>query len=199
MHPIGWPSATAPPLTLTLLSRVGRAVEQHPRRVQGDRCEGLVDLDEVEVARPTAPPSSAPTEWRAQEPCGGREALRRTCRERRSRPSESAQAPRARSALITTTAAPPFDTCDALPAVIVPSVWNAGVACRATRLWFPLARPHRCRTRPGRLCAAGLREARSPRRTFRSAIALAARSWLRAAHASCSSRPIENSVFTSSD
>ena len=43
--PIGWPRAIAPPLTLTLSS----AHAEHPHRVQRDRGERLVDLEQVDV------------------------------------------------------------------------------------------------------------------------------------------------------
>ena len=47
LDPIGWPSAIAPPLTLT---RAGSSSSPrtHAMRLRG---EGLVQLDEVEVAR----------------------------------------------------------------------------------------------------------------------------------------------------
>ena len=50
--PIGWPSAIAPPLTLTL-----SAVDARAARVEcdADRGEGLVDLDQVEVGRRDCP------------------------------------------------------------------------------------------------------------------------------------------------
>ena len=44
--PIGWPSATAPPFTLTVS---GSALE-HARRVERDRAERLVHLDALDVA-----------------------------------------------------------------------------------------------------------------------------------------------------
>ena len=95
-------------------------------RGQPDRRERLVDLDQVEV--------------------GGRDALlvaglgdrarrlalqrgvraRRRRRARRSRPARSGRAPRALALLITTTAAAPSEICDADPAVMVPSLLNAG-------------------------------------------------------------------------
>ena len=65
----------------------------------------------------------------------------------------------ARSALITTTAAPPFEICDAFPAVIVPSLWKTGFSfardsvvvpgrmpssvSNDDRLALPLRDPHR--------------------------------------------------------
>ncbi len=49
--PIGWPSAIAPPLTLTLV----RVEPELPARLDADRRERLVDLDQVEVASTSRP------------------------------------------------------------------------------------------------------------------------------------------------
>ena len=53
--PIGWPSAIAPPLTLTMSSVDAEVLH----RLDADRRERLVDLDQVEVADGRGPPCAA--------------------------------------------------------------------------------------------------------------------------------------------
>ena len=55
--PIGWPRATAPPLTLTLSS----SMPSIRIELQRHRGEGLVDLPQVDVARLTGRPCRAPS------------------------------------------------------------------------------------------------------------------------------------------
>ena len=64
--PIGWPSATAPPLTLTRVL----VDAEHPHRRDHDRGERLVDLPQVDVATARARPSRA---RRAPQRRGARE------------------------------------------------------------------------------------------------------------------------------
>ena len=120
--PTGWPSAIAPPLTLTLSS------SRPSSRADGDadRGERLVELDQVEVGGRDALLLAGlrGRVWRAA--AGGVESGPATMpcapiSASHSRPSSSAFA-----LLITTTAAAPSEICEAEPAVIVPSLLNAG-------------------------------------------------------------------------
>ena len=111
-------------------------------------------------------------------------AVTRRSRRARSRPSSSALA-----LLITTTAQAPSEICEAEPAVMVPSLSNAGRSLRQ-RLGGGVAADALVlrRPRPGRPCAAGSRPGRPRRRRRRSSSAAAARWCDWAANASCSSR-----------
>ncbi len=122
LAPIGWPSATAPPFTLT---RAGIDAELAH---DGDRLhrERLVDLEEVDVLQ-------RPADLRRDLAHGfdrrhqhhlRREAARRLRRRCARAASCRARAPS--SADMTTSAAAPSLTPGALPAVTLPSFLNAG-------------------------------------------------------------------------
>ena len=121
--PIGWPSAIAPPLTLTL-SGVDAELAH---RLDADRRERLVDLDQVEVGDARGPPCRSAVRDRvgrlraAASVRAGDLAVRR-----RSRPATVSPSSSALALLITTTAQAPSEICEAEPAVIVPSGLNAG-------------------------------------------------------------------------
>jgi hypothetical protein len=95
--------------------------------------EGLVDLDQVQVADVQP----------AVSPQGGTDRLGRLVQQGRIRPGDGAVAAElgepgqsqlpARSLLICTTAHAPSDNCDADPAVIVPSSLNAGGSAASRR------------------------------------------------------------------
>ena len=151
----GWPSATAPPLTLTRSRSSSSAVG----RGEHDAREGLVDLPQVDVGgrRP----------WRASSfalASAGRRCSVESGPATTARPTTSARGSGARSALVITAAAAPSDTWEALPAVIVPSAREGGReaprASRSSSRGRPrreqvadrhdlLGQPRRARPRPG--------------------------------------------------
>ena len=88
--PIGWPSAMAPPLTLTFSgSTPSSRVDD-----DADRGERLVDLDQVEVARRRGPRARRPSGSRSTAASAARCPGRRRRRARRSRRSGSGPARR---------------------------------------------------------------------------------------------------------
>ena len=94
----------------------------------------------------------------------------------------------ARSADITTTAAPPSEICEALPAVMVPSLVKAGLSAASDSAVVPGRTPSSVSTRSGSplrwgTCTGTISSASRP-----SLIAAAAFSWLAAAKASWRSR-----------
>ena len=112
----------APPFTLTLL--LGDAEVVH--RGQADGGEGLVDLEEVDVAdrlaRLAQRLGDGPGRLVQQRRVGaGDLAVADQLAERGQRRAASALA-----GDMTTTAAPPSEICEALPAVIVPALSKAG-------------------------------------------------------------------------
>ena len=87
--PIGWPSATAPPLTFTVSGSAPRMLD----RVDGHRAEGLVDLDALDVADRLARPARAPA-CRLRRACGrGTRTRRRHSPVRRSSRAARGRAP----------------------------------------------------------------------------------------------------------
>ena len=127
--PTGWPSAMAPPLTLTLSSSIPRSSD----RGQADGGEGLVDLEEVDGAdvdaRLLRRLEDRPRGLGQQRVVGpGHHAVaRRSGRGvRRRAPWPCPPTSRRRRA-------PPSEICDALPAVMVPSLVEGGLE-RAERL-----------------------------------------------------------------
>ena len=60
LAPIGWPSAVAPPWTLTHVVREAEVAHRDHR----DAGEGLVDLEQVDVARLTSRRAPAPSSSR---------------------------------------------------------------------------------------------------------------------------------------
>ena len=83
LMPIGWPSAIAPPLTLTLSS----SMPSSRLLAMPDRGERLVDLDQVEVGRARCPPWRRPRRSPGPAATAGWSRVRRPCRARRSRPA----------------------------------------------------------------------------------------------------------------
>ena len=112
----------APPLTLTF---VGVDAELLGRR-DADRGERLVDLDQVEVGGLTPSLAQAVPDRVGRLATAASSPGRRRRRARRSRPARSGPSSSALALLMTTTAAAPSEICDADPAVMVPSLLNAG-------------------------------------------------------------------------
>ena len=121
--PIGWPSAQAPPLTLSLSCGMPRS----RWRDHGDHGEGLVDLEQVDVGRRSSRPCSSTLDGRHR---GGGELGRARGRGRRGRRRGRRSACRASrrrlAARVITRAAAPSVIDEALAAVIVPSLAKAG-------------------------------------------------------------------------
>src|SRR3954463_5417358 len=126
VEPSGWPMAIAPPLTLTrsmsgLCSRCQAATTGANASLISNRSMSLIDMplrSRIFVVAGIGPSSistgSQPT------------VVWSTMRARGVRPSRLAF-----SALISSTAAAPSDTCDALPAVILPSSLKTGLSCES--------------------------------------------------------------------
>ena len=119
--PIGWPIAIAPPLTLTLAG-IPAQVLVHRQRLRGER---LIGFDQVQVIDlPSGP---------RQHLAGGRDRAGPHHRRIDARRRETGDARQRRqaallasSAVISIRAAAPSLMPDALPAVTVPSLVNAG-------------------------------------------------------------------------
>ena len=166
---------------------VGDAEVVHRR--EADRGERLVELEEVDVARPLRRACSS-ARLIAPRRLGGAA----TCRDRRpcrSRPARRAASSPSSSALafdITMTAAPPSEICDALPAVMraVPS--NAGRRPPSDSVVVPGRTPSSVSTTIGSPLRWGIATGAISSAKRPSFAAAAARSWLFAASSSCASR-----------
>ena len=121
-QPSGWPSAMAPPLTLTCVAR-DRQLAQAGEHLRGER---LVELDELDVRRATSRPAPAPCASPAPGRCPCSADRRRPPRRRRRAPAASSPCLRARSSEQTSSAAAPSLSVEELPAVTLPPGRNAG-------------------------------------------------------------------------
>ena len=105
----------------------------------------------------------------------------------------------ARSFVVTTTAAPPSEIWEALPAVIVPSGLNAGFSFPRDSAVVSRLMPSSRATTTGSPFRWGISTGTTSSVSRPASQASCARWWERAAQASCSSRPIFSSAFTSSE
>ena len=156
-------------------------------RVQGDRAERLVHLEQVDVRQPRARPSRA-RPWSRPPACApGRRSRRRRTRPSGSRPAARRPRSRAQSSDASTSAAAPSFTPGALPAVVAPSFENTGGSAASRSAEVSRRGPSSVSTtvsprRPG-IVTGTISSASRP-----ASMAAIARSWLRSAHASCCSR-----------
>ena len=183
LAPIGWPRATAPPLTLTLSGIDAEA----PGGDDGDAGERLVDLDQIDVVDGQSRPSEG-------DPAGH---LRRVGQVRRV-PGGDALGQDRRQGRDPVLLRPPRARDHERRRAVVDAGRVAGRdgAVRSRRPasaspappgWCRGAAPRRCR-RSSCLCAPGSRPGRSPRPSPRAPWRRCRVWWERSAQASCSSR-----------
>ena len=182
--PIGWPEGDRAAVDVDL---VGVDAELLGRG-QADRGERLVDLDQVEVGGRDALLLRRPSRWRGPAGSAGSSRGRRRRRARRSRRARSGPAPRALALLITTTAAAPSEICEAEPAVMVPSLLNAGRSRDRVSVVVSARMPSSVRNSSGSPLRCGIATGTTSSSNSPSFQAWAASWWLRAENASCSSR-----------
>ena len=134
--PIGWPRAMAPPLTLDDLG--GDAERRH--RGDTDGGEGLVQLEQVDVAHGEAGPAEGELDG-----VGGLVEQRRVGAGHLAVAEDAAERLDAellgRGLRATITAAPPSEICDALPAVMLPALSNAGRSAPSDSAVVPARTP----------------------------------------------------------
>ena len=127
LAPIGWPSATAPPLTLTL---AGSSPSCAITATSCDR-ERLVDLEQIDVVQRTSRPSASTRRTASTGVISTYFGARPLVACATMRRDGARRAPARASADASTSAAAPSLTGGALPAVTVPSSLNAGLRRRS--------------------------------------------------------------------